>query len=303
MVKQFSTNWICKLLGGLPFLLATLGNGAWAFDFPAPFPQSQLETSARIESSGHLVLFSPVREVNDEIRSGTMARLPVSGEGKMYQINRDASREEARDYYQRLLQSLSASILFECSGVSCGRSVIWANRIFGQAMLNGRDSQQDYLVAGSLDEDGTRWLTIVYTVTRGNLREYVWVEHLRLGDGAVVPGFDTVSDRVYGPLIVPYEGGFTYRFDLETTDRRNLRERASEEDALVVLVGFSSLGADESLDDSLERARGATESLSEVLARVGISREQQKILVVGPFIPMENPDRQGDRVEVTVISR
>lgn len=274
-----------------------------ASGFPEPFPQSQLETTARIQSGGHLVLFSPVREVNDEIRSETMARLPVSGEGRMYQLNRDASREEARDYYQRLLQSRNASVLFECSGVSCGRSVIWANRIFGQAILNGRDSEQDYLIAGSLDEDGTRWLTLVYTVTRGNLREYVWVEHLRLGDGAVVPGFGSVSDRIFGPLIVPYEGGLTYKFDLESTDRRNLRERASEENAVVVLVGFSSLGAEESLDESLERARGATESLSEVLARIGIPSEQQKILVVGPFIPMENPDRQGDRVEVTVISR
>ncbi|MCG7199533.1 DUF4892 domain-containing protein [Marinobacter pelagius] len=284
-------------------MLATLSMEAVASGFPEPFPQSELETSTGIQSGGHLVLFSPVREVNDEIRSETMARLPVSGEGRMYLLNRDASREEARDYYQRLLQARNASVLFECSGVSCGRSVIWANRIFGQAVLNGRDSQQDYLVAGSLAEDGTRWLTLVYTVTRGNLREYVWVEHFSLGDGAVVPGFDTVSDRIFGPLIVPYEGGFTYKFEWEATDRRNLRERAAEEGAVVVLVGFSSLGAEESLDDSLERARGATESLSEVLARIGIPGEQQKILVVGPFIPMENPDRQGDRVEVTVISR
>lgn len=303
MLKHLRSKWFIKLLGGMLFLLTTISGGALASGFPEPFPQSQLETTDRIQSGGHLVLFSPVREVNDEIRSETMARLPVSGEGRMYQLNRDTSREEARDYYQRLLQSRSASVLFECSGVSCGRSVIWANRIFGQAILNGRDSQQDYLIAGSLDEDGTRWLTLVYTVTRGNLREYVWVEHLRLGDGAVVPGFGSVSDRIFGPLIVPYEGGLTYKFDLESTDRRNLRERASEENAVVVLVGFSSLGAEESLDESLERARGATESLSEVLARIGIPSEQQKILVVGPFIPMENPDRQGDRVEVTVISR
>jgi len=303
MIRQLSASWFAKLLGGILILLATLTNGAIASDFPEPFSQSQLENSARIESNGHLVLFSPVREVNNEIRSETMARLPVSGEGRMYQLNRDASRDQARRHYQRLLQARGATTLFECSGVRCGRSVIWANRIFGQAMLNGRDSEQDYLVAGSLEEDGTRWLTLVYTVTRGNLREYVWVEHLKLGDRAVVPGFGTVSERVFGPLIVPYEAGFTYRFDWATSDRGNLRERASEEGALVVLVGFSSLGPEESLDDSLERARGAAESLSEILARIGISPEQQKVLVVGPLIPMENPGRQGDRVEVTVISR
>ena len=37
------------------------------------------------------------------------------------------------------------------------------------------------------DENGTQWLTLVYTVTRGNLREYVWVEQLEVGAGASIP--------------------------------------------------------------------------------------------------------------------
>lgn len=166
---------MCNVYGNV----AGLGRCCVSPDAPAgAFSDSELDEEVTIESPGHLVLFSPVREVNNEIRSATMARLPVKGVGQLYQIQRGANREEARDHYLRQLQTRGAQILFECSGRSCGRSNVWANQIFDQSKLYGRDSNQDYVVAGSIDENGQPWLTLVYTVTRGNQREYVWVEQL-----------------------------------------------------------------------------------------------------------------------------
>lgn len=270
---------------------------------PQPFAQSTLELTTRIESSGHLVLFSPVREVNNEIRSETMTRLPVSGEGRLYEISRDASRREALEHYLGLLNERGAQILFECSGIRCGRSNVWANQIFNQRELYGRDGTQDYLVAGTVAADGTRWLTSVYTVTRGNLREYVWVEHLKVADGAVVPGLGSVATRVKGPVIVPWQGGVTYRFDWQATDRRKVSELARADGAKVVLVGYSALAESETFSASMERARRAVESLSEVLAKTGVSRQQQELVIVGPSVVVTDPARQGDRVEVMVITR
>ncbi|WP_291910181.1 MULTISPECIES: DUF4892 domain-containing protein [Marinobacter] len=270
---------------------------------PEAYPQSTLEGTVRIQSSGHLVLFSPVREINNEIRSESLARLPVTGEGRLYRIARDSSREEARDHYLGLLRQRNAQILFECSSIRCGRSNVWANQIFNQAVLYGRDATQDYLVAGTVAEDGSRWLTLVYTVTRGNLREYVWVEHLKVESGATIPGFGIGTSRVEGPIIVPWQGGVTYRFDWQATDRRRVTDLAREEGTVVVLVGYSVLETDESFAESMERARLATESLAEVLSKTGVSRNQQEIIVVGPAGVFSDPDRQGDRVEVIVITR
>jgi len=272
-------------------------------DMPEAFQQSTLENTVSIQSSGHLVLFSPVREVNNEIRSESLARLPVTGEGRLYRIAQDSSREEARDHYLRVLRQRNAQILFECSSIRCGRSNVWANQIFNQAVLYGRDATQDYLVAGTVAEDGARWLTLVYTVSRGNLREYVWVEHLQVESGATIPGFGTMVNRVDGPIIVPWQGGVTYQFDWKATDRRRVSDLAREEGAVVVLVGYSVLETNESFSESMERARRATESLSEVLSKTGVSRDQQEIIVVGPAGVFGDPDRQGDRVEVVVISR
>ncbi|WP_417500494.1 DUF4892 domain-containing protein [Marinobacter sp.] len=270
---------------------------------PEPFAQSTLEVTAPIESSGHLVLFSPVREVNNEIRSETMARLPVSGQGRLYQISRDANRREALEHYLGLLRDRGAQILFECSGIRCGRSNVWANQIFNQPVLYGRDGTQDYLVAGVVADDGSRWLTSVYTVTRGNLREYVWVEHLKVASGASIPGLGSVNNRIVGPVIVPWQGGVTYRFNWQATDRRKVSELARVEGAQVILVGYSALGENESFSGAMERARKAAESLSEVLAKTGVSRQQQELVIVGPSVVVSDTARQGDRVEVMVVTQ
>lgn len=270
---------------------------------PEPFPDSQLEQEVTISSPGHLVLFSPVREVNNEIRSAAMARLPVKGVGQLYEVLGGANREEARDHYLRELQTRGAQVLFECSGRNCGRSNVWANQIFDQSSLYGRDNNQDYLVAGSIDENGKPWLTLVYTVTRANQRQYVWVEHLVAPLGTEIPGLGNESARIKGPVIVPWKGGITYRFEWSGADRRIINDWAREEGARVILTAYSELKENESFEESAARAEEAARSLVQVLAKSGVSESRQTIITVGPAVVIPNPDRQGDRVEVMVITR
>lgn len=280
-----------------------MATAAQSVTMPGPYPQSELVSSTDIESRGHLVLFSPVREVNNEIRSETMARLPVSGESRLYEISRDSNRAKARDFYKTELQAAGAITLYECDGVNCGRSNVWANQVFGQRMLYGRDTTQDYLVAERTADDGTHWLTVIYTVTRGNLREYVWIEHLKVGAGAVIPGIGRADNRTLGPVVVSWQGGFTYRFDWTATERRRISNWAASEGAVVVLAGFSSLETDESFEQSMARAEEATKSLSEVLAKTGVPSERQRIVIVGPTVHFTDPERQGNRVEISVVTR
>jgi hypothetical protein len=270
---------------------------------PEPFSGAVLQETVAISSPGRLVLFSPVREVNNEIRSASLARLPVQGTGQLFRIEDGADREEARDHYINELQARGAQTLFECSGRACGRSIVWANRVFGQSTLYGRDGDQDYLVAGSVDEEGKPSLTVVYTVTRGNEREYVWVEQLESPPGTSIPGLGSGSGRIQGPILVPWEGSITYRFDWSSTDRRLVNEWAGEEDARVILVAYSELGENETFDESMERAENAADSLARVLAKGGVPESQQTVVVVGPTVVIPNPDRQGNRVEIMVIQR
>jgi len=286
-----------------PLLMAASAMATAQMPPPEPFPDSRLDKEVTIQSPGHLVLFSPVREVNNEIRSAAMARLPVKGVGQLYEVQGGANREEARDHYLRELQARGAQILFECTGRACGRSNVWANQIFGQSSLYGRDNNQDYLVAGSIDENGQPWLTLVYTVTRANQRQFVWVEHLVSPQGTEIPGLGNESSRIKGPVIVPWQGGITYRFEWSGADRRLINDWAGEDDTQVVLTAYSELKEDETLEESMQRAEEAAQSLSQVLVKSGVSENRQMIITVGPTVVIPNPDRQGDRVEVMVITR
>ncbi|WP_227171163.1 DUF4892 domain-containing protein [Marinobacter sp. CA1] len=265
------------------------------------FPLASVEAETEIVSPAHLVLLSRVREVNDRIRSESLARVPVNGEGQLLKIAEDSNREDARAYYFNQLKKLNAQILYQCEGRSCGRSSVWANRIFRQSILYGRDANQDYLVA-AVQEDASIHLVLVYTVTRGNLTDYVWVEQLRLGEGADVPGLDLLSERVRGPIVVPWQGGITYRFEWDSTDRRQVTDWASGADSAVVITAHSSLADGETLEVSMARASEALEAMSSLLQKSGISREQQVPIVVGPAVSMPTPDRSGDRIEIVVIS-
>ena len=291
------------LLWALSLLMAAPAMANPYAEPPEPFRQSSLEKSTEIESSGHLVLFSPLREIRSEIRSEVMARLPVSGTGQLFEVSADASREEARDHYLQVLGERGAAILFQCEGIACGRSNVWANQVFQQSQLLGRDTNQDYLVAGAMDSTGKRWLTLVYTVTRGNRREYVWVEHLGVSAGAVVPGMSGMPERISGPLIVPWEGGITFRFDLPSTERRRLQQWAEDEQTEVILAGFSRLEDDETFGQARARAADAVDSLTELLAKTGVPRDQIRKLPVGPGVQVPGPDRQGNRIEILVIRR
>ncbi len=295
--------WLIVFFSTLAVLFAA-NQGAMAAGVPPkPFPESVLEDSVSISSPGRLILFSPVREVNNEIRSASKARLPVKGTGQLYRVLEGANREEARDHYLKEIQARGAQILFECSGRGCGRSNVWANQVFEQATLYGRDGNQDYLIAGSVDENGAPWLTLVYTVTRANQREYVWVEYLEVPAGTSIPGLGVASSRIKGPVIVPWEGSITHSFDWTASDRRLVNDWAEEEGARVVLVGYSELGKNESLEESTKRANRAAQSLSRVLEKSGVGADQQDIIPVGPVVVIPDPDRQGNRVEVMVIHR
>ncbi|WP_238946834.1 DUF4892 domain-containing protein [Seongchinamella unica] len=84
---------------------------------------------------------------------------------------------------QEVLQEVEArldgaQLLFSCDGRSCGRGVQWANRVFGQRMLYGRDEQQSYRVFDPLGDGSYRLL--LFSSARTPDRQYLHAELLTL---------------------------------------------------------------------------------------------------------------------------
>jgi hypothetical protein len=53
----------------------------------------------------------------------------------------------------------------------------------------------------------------------------------------------------------------------------------------------------------MERARKAADALSMLLARSGIDKDKQQQVIVGPAVPLDDPQRQGNRIELLVFGR
>jgi hypothetical protein len=69
-------------------------------------------------------------------------------------------------------------LLFSCDGRSCGRGVQWANRVFHQSFLYGREDLQRYRVYNVGGE--TRSILIIYASARTADRQYLHAEVLEV---------------------------------------------------------------------------------------------------------------------------
>ncbi|SFR46556.1 protein of unknown function [Marinobacter daqiaonensis] len=306
MLRRDGIRFAALLCGGFVRTVATLSIlmmslSAAAQVIPA-FPQATLESRVEIRSDLHRVMLSPIREVRNEIRSESVIRVPVEGTGQLLQLDSDVSREDARRWYRNRLSEADATILFECSGRDCGRSNVWANQIFSQSTLYGRDADQDYLAASLVDSSGQRWLVLVYTVTRGNQRKYAWIEQLALQDGAVVPGVAAAGNRIQGPVVVPWSGSVSVRFEWDADLRRRISNLAEVPGSRVVVAGFSELGPGETLEQAVENAENAANTMGALLDRSGISSSRQIIRAIGPMVQSRVVGQPANRVEILVVA-
>ncbi|WP_166259803.1 DUF4892 domain-containing protein [Marinobacter salicampi] len=283
------------------FMALWASPGVMAEDIP-PYPKATVEKTVPIVSSGHRILLSAVREINDQIRSDSIVRLPVEGEGQLLQVEPDASRKQARQYYLDELAARNAIVLYRCEGRACGRSNVWANQIFNEARLYGRDTDQDYVAAAYQNMDGEVKVVLVYTVTRGNMREYVWVEQLTTESSEALPGFTAGSTRILGPIIIPWTGGVTFQFDYSANNRRQVREWAQEPGTKVLVNSYTELEESETLDSAMNRAREAAQSMAVLLGKSGVSDSQIMPIIIGPAVAFDVPSRSGNRIELKVVT-
>ena len=173
--------------------LAAWGAAAWA--------DSPDELLTRFDDYPHAVLIETAREdvIDYEIGLGAIQKSRgawrlknserISGSLVTYTwqiIDGFTSREVAQELEQAVAALAGAELLFDCEGRRCGPGVQWANRVFHQRILYGREELQRYRVF-SLGEEGLDRV-ILYDSARTADRQYLHVEFLRgQGEDAAQP--------------------------------------------------------------------------------------------------------------------
>lgn len=171
-------------------LLTLAGNASYEDTPPIPGAQSLSSTSDsdRRELVPVKVALSPVEKVGREVRIEYAIDLTAMRTVHTYLLKKGATTDDAIEHYAR---SLPGTRLFRCNGRDCGRSNVWANDFFGQAILYGPNVHQRYLVVQKDAE-----LMTVYVAQRGNRRVYVHTQVVRSSQLPDAVGGQSVSTQL-----------------------------------------------------------------------------------------------------------
>ena len=142
-----------------------------------------------------------VEKSQRDLRVQHEVRLSATREWSTYEM---PSGTLVADVVQHYLALLGDDIQFSCSGRDCGRSNLWANSVFKQALLYGPDKNQFYLAGNYHDH-----LVALYVIERGNKRVYAHLEVLKPEQPEQPVAMDTneaVAKSLSGSGFVVVEG-------------------------------------------------------------------------------------------------
>jgi len=157
-------------------------------------------------------------------------------------------------------------ILFECDGRDCGTSNIWANDLFNNADLYGRDDYQRYFAA-KLDDQ----YLAAYAVRRGNRRVYLHLDQI------------TEADQAVPWLVLLVERGWVKLPNIEEPTLKLLADHLQQSSSPVRLVGHQQ-GGDQGI--AAQESKRLVEGVASYLVdRVGVKKDQLEVHGVGALAP------------------
>lgn len=126
------------------------------------FPRAELVEESQLNNTEYRLVISGLKRKRAET-SGEVERL-ITGDvnRQFWQISTNHTVDQVMNYF--LDEWQNEKILYRCKGLDCGSSNFWANEIFDNAKLYGRDKNQAYiaaLVPGSPNE-----VYVLYVVQR-----------------------------------------------------------------------------------------------------------------------------------------
>lgn len=109
------------------------------------FPRAELVEKSQLNNTEYRLVISGLKRKRAET-SGEVERL-ITGDlnRQFWQISTNHSVDQVMNYF--LDEWQDEKILYRCKGLDCGSSNFWANDIFDNAKLYGRDINQAYIAA------------------------------------------------------------------------------------------------------------------------------------------------------------
>ncbi len=244
-----------------------------------PFPEATMIAEGVEAPKSREFVLSAVEKNRRETSIERLVDVVAGRRWTTFEVPTGTDPDKLREHYAA---QLAGQVIFQCEGRDCGRSNTWANQIFGQAVLYGRDQEQAYLAAQVGEE-----LVAVYLIKRGNRRQYAHVEMwqpdvmpplvLASGDGsqwqAWLAGFARTGFAVV-PQVQPKANGElpTAALTLLSSLAASLPDSLNKDLQIVchLYPGFeNNANVEQGLSESLAASTRCAEDASAVFAAAG----------------------------------
>lgn len=134
------------------------------------------------KSKDHWLILGAIQRINGSLKPEAETRLQANVTQWLWQLPEGRNSEEGFNELKTQL-SKQTTTLFECKGRECGLSNDFANQVFKQSILYGRDSDQYYWAGLSDGRKPSVW--VIYTSQRSAKRVYGYVQKIELNKGEV----------------------------------------------------------------------------------------------------------------------
>ena len=163
-----------------------------------------IEYQSSVSGGSHQLILSAPKRINNDL----VIEKDQWVKGDIYRVLVRLSSSSSLTKYSELFIDLMRSkgkLEFQCQQRGCGVSSYWANNIFEERRLSGRDSDQ-YYIAGTVSYEGESYWLAVYLVTnalRQNLAYISYIKHEGGADwknGYQIPSEGNIPDGVLKSL-------------------------------------------------------------------------------------------------------
>ncbi|WP_157729993.1 DUF4892 domain-containing protein [Bacterioplanes sanyensis] len=171
IAAAFSRHWLAVVL---------LVAGAAAHANLMPFANARVQDESRSEQSHYRVILSELKRSQATTFGEREARISGSLQRTVWALPSGIELESVISHYQHQLDG--KEVLYQCQGLDCGSSHFWANEIFSNGRLVGREKDQAVMVVTSPRSDQRNDIWVVYMVRRATRQVMVNVDYIITSD-------------------------------------------------------------------------------------------------------------------------
>jgi hypothetical protein len=145
------------------------------------YPHARQIAFSKMEVRDHEIGLGAIQKVRGEWRFKHSERLSGTLVSYTWQIvDGFNSAQVMQDFLDSVARLEGASLMFACQGRACGQGVQWANRVFHEQVLYGREDLQRYRVYSLQGASGYR--LVAYSAERTADRQYLHVDLLQIAN-------------------------------------------------------------------------------------------------------------------------